>query len=112
LTDDAGIKDLNAKLLGHPAATDVISLRYDPIPGDDSVRSVEIMVNVQRAVEIGRDRNASRELALYIAHGYNHLLNEDDADSKGRIRMRRRELRWLRQAHALGLVENLIASQT
>jgi rRNA maturation RNase YbeY len=110
LTDDAGIRNLNERLLGRPETTDVISLRYDPIPGDDSLCSVEIMVNVQRAVEVAGKRNASRELALYIAHGYNHLLNESDALSRGRRRMRRRELRWLKQADEKGLVKNLIAN--
>ena len=40
---------------------------------------------------------ADRELALYLAHGCDHLTGADDATPAGRARMRRRELGWLRE---------------
>lgn len=125
LTDNAGIRLINQRHLAQPEVTDVISFRYDPIPGDNDLFSAEIIVNVQRAAEaclprelasgrregprVGRLAwSESRELALYIAHGCNHLAGETDYDKAGRTRMRRRELRWLKQAEELGLIGELI----
>ncbi|MBQ3810327.1 MAG: hypothetical protein II839_05855, partial [Kiritimatiellae bacterium] len=39
--------------------------------------------------------NADAELALYLAHGFDHLAGSDDATAAGYRAMRRRELRWL-----------------
>ena len=39
--------------------------------------------------------SAGHELALYIAHGLDHLSGADDATYEGYRTMRRRELRWL-----------------
>jgi ssRNA-specific RNase YbeY (16S rRNA maturation enzyme) len=72
------------------------------MPGDNHMHSAEIFVNVERAVVTAQKRNgwsASKELALYIAHGCDHLISgENDANAAERMRMRRRELRWLREA--------------
>jgi ssRNA-specific RNase YbeY (16S rRNA maturation enzyme) len=77
----------------------------------------EIVVNVERAAEAGPghwprtrgDRSAiARELALYIAHGCDHLCGADDASRVDRLRMRRRELRWLRAAERDGCLRGLI----
>jgi len=107
LVDDTGIKLLNQKHLENPEVTDVISFRYDPMPGDGGLFSGEIIVNAQRAAEEGRGR-VSLELALYIAHGCDHLAGETDRNRTECARMRRRELRWLKEAHELGLVDNLV----
>lgn len=65
------------------------------------MHTAEIFVNVERAAQVrpcSRKWNASRELALYIAHGCDHLISgEDDARDDERKRMRARELRWLRE---------------
>ncbi|MEI6969973.1 MAG: rRNA maturation RNase YbeY [bacterium] len=105
LTDTPGIRRINMRFLDSPDTTDVISFRYLPIPGDDAPASGEVFVNVEQAVESKAARgNCSRELALYIAHGCDHLSGEDDATAAGYARMRRRELRWLRTAAAAGLL--------
>ena len=57
-----------------------------------------------------KDWGASSELGLYIAHGCDHLSGAEDYDRPGRERMRRRELRWLQQARAGGLLEDMVAS--
>ncbi len=98
LTDDAGITPLNLRVMRHAGSTDVISQRYEPLPGEPDGMRGELLVNVERAWQVAaRRRNwpASRELALYIAHGCDHLNDAEDATPAGRRRMRRRELRWL-----------------
>jgi len=109
--DDAGIRPLKEKYFGIAEATDVIAFRYEPIPGHDAGWCGEIVVNAQRALEEGRTpQGASRELALYIAHGCDHLAGGTDESPAARRRMRRRELKWLREADQAGLLERLIRS--
>ena len=123
LTDNLDIRAMNHNQLGRNEVTDVLSFRYDALPGE-ALAAAEIIVNVERAVAIGssmaeRDQrkmsasggsqtagywSPSRELALYVAHGCDHLSGEDDGDCVSRTRMRRRELRWLRSARVEGLI--------
>jgi len=100
LMDDAGIAEVNEALLQHEGPTDVITVRYHAIPGEREEGDIaELYVNVERAVQLARQGwPAGRELALYLAHGCDHLAGEDDATSAQRRRMRRRELTWLREA--------------
>jgi rRNA maturation RNase YbeY len=110
LCDDTTMAAVNCRHLGRPHSTDVISFRFDPMPGEPGGPSGEILVNVECAVRrlcLGSrwessSWNASHELALYIAHGCDHLTGADDARQADRIRMRRRELRWLREAKDQG----------
>lgn len=98
LVDDAGIAPLNLRIMRHAGPTDVITQRYEPFPGEPDGVIGEIIVNVERAWQVGARRgnwSTSRELALYIAHGCDHLNDADDSTPARRQRMRRRELRWL-----------------
>jgi rRNA maturation RNase YbeY len=100
LLDDAGIAEVNAAILSHEGATDVITQRYEPIPGEPDGLVGELFVNVERAAQIGARRagwSADRELALYVAHGCDHLTGADDGTPAERAAMRRRELAWLRR---------------
>jgi rRNA maturation RNase YbeY len=105
-TDDAGIRPLNRVYFNDPGVTDVISFCYDPVPGDDDRITGEIVVNVERAA--ARGPRASRELALYLAHGCDHLTGADDQTPPARTRMRRRELRWLKAPETACLVDRLL----
>ncbi len=100
LVDDAGSRAINKAHLGHDYPTDVISFNFAPIPGDPATGACgEIVVNLSQAHRLGRlYGGAPHELALYLAHGCDHLAGEDDATPAQRQRMRRRELRWLREA--------------
>ncbi len=108
LTDDAGISRVNREALGHAGPTDVISFRYDPVPGEQpDALTAELVINVERAWAEGQRRRnwtPSRELSLYMAHGCNHLTGWDDATPRDAARMRRRELRWLRTLDVRGLI--------
>jgi len=100
LTNDAQIRELNQQYFGRNEATDVISFRLDPIPGEDPGEGGDIAVNVERALAAGPRRrgwDASAELALYVAHGCDHLAGGTDESPENMRRMRRRELRWLRE---------------
>lgn len=98
LVDDSGIVPINAAALGHGGATDVITLPYPAIPGEETGATAEIVINVERAWQQGGGnfQAADRELALYLAHACDHLRGFDDDTPPARRSMRRREWRWLR----------------
>jgi rRNA maturation RNase YbeY len=111
LTDDIGMEAINRLHLSRNGTTDVISFGYRPMPGEGDRPTGEIFVNIQRAVERGTSRKtwgASKELALYIAHGFDHLTGGRDHTALRRAKMRRTELRWLEKAETLGLTSDLI----
>ena len=112
--------EAHAAVFADPAPTDVITLSYEPMPGSgETGLSGELVVNVERAVAEGNRRAGDRrcrawgpahELALYLAHGVDHLTGADDHDPADRRRMRARELRWLAAADDDGLLEGLLPS--
>jgi len=108
LADNTETIRVNRQLFDSDNSTDVISLKYAPAPGSKTGFG-EIVVNVDRAIEEGPYRGGmDRELALYIAHGLDHLSGENDDTAAGYARMRRRELRWLKEAEKTGLLRGLI----
>lgn len=103
LCDDRSIAAANRACFGRDRPTDVISLAYRPAARADGW-TAEILVNVQRALEAGpRHGGPDRELALYIAHGCDHLAGRDDDTPRRRAAMRATENRWLRAARSAGL---------
>ncbi len=109
LMDDAGMMLINRLYLDRADVTDVISFSWPPGSGRAGRCAGEVFVNVQRAVAEGRKRwSAQRELALYMAHGCDHVSGESDRLKKGRLRMRRRELRWLKKAAEQHLLNDLL----
>ena len=102
LADDAMIDPINRAVMGHVGATDVITQRYEAVPGEPPGLVGELVINVEQAWRVGTDLAKARsawspahELALYLAHGCDHLAGAEDDTPAGRIRMRRRERRWL-----------------
>jgi len=108
LTDHEGMVPVHEATFGWAGTTDVVSLAYDPVPPEKHERSGEIVVNVQQAWEERRRDSASGELALYIAHGCDHLAGADDDTEERRRAMRKREREWLRSAGAEGLLDDLV----
>jgi len=110
LTDDAGIVAANRAVFGRDYVTDVISLAYPPLPGEQGGAG-ELIIDVAQAVREGARRagGPDRELALYLAHGCDHLAGADDATPRQRAAMRRRELRWLRAAAHADLLMGLFS---
>ena len=104
LLDDAGIAPVNAAVMRHAGATDVITQRYASCPGEAEGLRGEVFVNVERAFSVPRRKGwtCEQELLLYVAHGLDHLTGADDATPAARAKMRRRELAWVRAADRKG----------
>jgi len=113
LVDDANSASAHLAAFGDGSVTDVITMTYVPMPGMDVGVTGELVVNVQRAHKEGHKRirhgwSPSHELALYIAHGVDHLTGANEAEPMERRRMRARELRWVRSAARKGYLDNLL----
>lgn len=108
LTDNAGMPGYKERCFGVRVQTDVVSQMYEGIPGVVGATG-EMVVNAERAREEGakREGGTARELALYVAHGFDHLAGADDDTPARRRAMRRRETRWLAEREGLwrGLVD-------
>lgn len=105
LTDDEGIVPANLEYFGKNRPTDVISFRYDPIPGEDEGFSGDLIVNIDRALQIGPEQNgADYELALYIAHGFDHLSGAEDDTPEKKKAMLATETAWLEAVGYQGLL--------
>ena len=99
LTDDNGIRQVNRLHLNRDCPTDVIAYAYRPMPGEQRRKSGEVFVNAEQAFRLGPlYGGVARELALYMAHGCDHLAGASDLTMTGRRRMRRRELGWMQDA--------------
>lgn len=84
--DDATIGQIHDDFMGDPSATDVITF-----PANAEMESAgEIIVSVDharsRAEELGEP--FSRELSLYLVHGWLHLAGYDDRNDTDRAAMR------------------------
>ena len=100
LQDDAFSAEVHEAINGAKGATDVITQRYDAMPGDASGVYGELYVNVDQALRAAPKRRGwspAKELLLYVAHGMDHLSGADDLSPKDYDRMRRRELGWLKE---------------
>jgi probable rRNA maturation factor len=87
--DDPSIGQIHADFMGDPSATDVITF-----PANTDMDSAgEIIVSVDharsRAAELGEP--FSRELSLYLVHGWLHLAGFDDRNESDRAAMRSAE---------------------
>ena len=90
-----------AGCFGVRVQTDVVAQSYEAVPGVCAA-AAELILNAERARAEGRARDGgpARELALYLAHGLDHLAGADDDTPARRRAMRRRETAWLAAAPA------------
>ena len=99
LQDDDFSAEVHEAINGAQGATDVITQRYDAMPGEEDGVYGELYVNVDQALRVAQRRrgwSSAKELLLYVAHGMDHLSGADDLKPQDYDRMRRRELGWLR----------------
>jgi len=100
LVDNARIRELNRKYLGHNRITDVISFRMKD--GPFSKVHPEILGDVIVSVEQARSQakkykhRFQEEFWLYIVHGVQHLLGYVDSTSRKAIMMNKRGEELLR----------------
>ena len=100
LQDDAFSAEVHLAINGAAGATDVITQRYDAMPGEADGIYGELYVNVDQAIRVAPKRGGwspAKELLLYVAHGMDHLSGADDLAPADYARMRRRELGWLKE---------------
>lgn len=100
LQDDAFSAEVHLAVNGAEGATDVVTQRYDAMPGEKPGVYGELYVNCNQALRAAPRRrgwSAAKELLLYVAHGMDHLSGADDLEPADYARMRRRELAWLRR---------------
>lgn len=94
VVDDATIRKLHHRFLGHDTPTDVLSFVLEP---DQAMLEGEIVVGAETA-----SRQAARfgwtaadELLLYVIHGALHLAGYDDRTPRQRAIMERRQTEYL-----------------
>ena len=100
LQDDAFSAEVHEAINGAKGPTDVITQRYDAMPGEREGVYGELYVNVDQALRVAPKRRGwspAKELLLYVAHGMDHLSGADDLKPRDYDRMRRRELGWLKE---------------
>lgn len=100
IQDDKGSADAHEAIMGVAGATDVITQGYEAIPPEPDGVYGELYVNADMATRAAPSRrgwSAAKELLLYVAHGMDHLSGADDHSPEDYARMRRRELRWIRE---------------
>ena len=106
--DDEAITQLKQQYFGLNEATDVISFRYDPLPGETGLTG-EVIINVEQALRIGPQHDGiPSELALYLAHGCDHLTGAEDKTDEGRRQMHDRDRAWVAAAAEAGLLNELV----
>ena len=93
LFDDRALAKIHADFLNKPSETDVITFEGDP--SDDFAG--EVCASAERALKCAAKYGStpSRELCLYIAHGYLHLAGVGDISPE--------EAAVMRQGEALAL---------
>ena len=91
---DAEIARLHADFMDDPSPTDVITFPAQP----DMKSAGEIIVSVDharsRAAKLGK--SFSRELSLYLVHGWLHLAGYNDRNESDRAEMRNAEQKALK----------------
>lgn len=97
--NDSEMAELHGRFLSDSTTTDVITF-----PGDVKEDFAgEICVSAERAWIESRAREIpfSREICLYLAHGWLHLAGQDDCTEEDRRAMRRAEKEVLAAAEPL-----------
>jgi probable rRNA maturation factor len=94
VVDDARMRELHARYLGHDEPTDVLSF---PLGSSDECLEGEVVVSAETAARRAPDFGwtAAEEIVLYVIHGTLHLAGYDDHTDDDRRAMRERERHYL-----------------
>ena len=137
LCGDAEISRIHQAVFDDPETTDVITIPYAATPAEPASAEIFVNAalalriaasemrqqsdanaadnaNTDNAADDANTDNAAAnanaaaaELALYIAHGFDHLAGYDDHSARGYDAMRRRELSWLDACEKQGILNTL-----
>jgi len=104
IVDNATLRELNVRHLGHDDDTDVLSFLFDcqPVTSEGSKTAPrgtgkrldgEVVISAEMARERAGEAGwrPEDEITLYLVHGLLHLCGYDDVDEGPRQEMRRRE---------------------
>lgn len=109
LVDDSRMTEINRSVFNRDTSTDVIALTYDPIPGEEPILEGELFVNVERAEQMAEAHPPlAQELALYLAHGCDHLAGSEDDTEQKKQAMLERNQQWVDEAQKNGMLTELI----
>ena len=88
--NDEDLAKIHDDFMNNPAPTDVITFEGDEVDPDDAG---EICTSADMALKRAKDfeNTPSRELSLYVAHGYLHLAGVDDIEEDDAKIMRHAE---------------------
>ncbi len=98
---DAAQTQLHADFLADPTPTDVIT--FDGDPGMGSAGEICVSADTASAYTRRHRLDFSRELLLYVVHGWLHLAGYDDLQPAKKRRMRAAETRALRLLDEAGI---------
>lgn len=103
VTDEA-IARVHKVFMNDPSATDVITFPPDPKMNFAG----EIIVSIDHALDKAKELNESfsRELSLYLIHGWLHLAGYDDHAESDRTTMREAEQKAMNIASQAQAIEN------
>ena len=101
LTDPA-LAALHANFLGDPTPTDVIT--FEAQPGMGAAGEICVSADTARAFAQAKKLDFSRELTLYIVHGWLHLAGYDDLQPAKKRKMRAAEVRAMKLLDAADAV--------
>lgn len=89
LFDDKKLAEIHGEFLSKPTETDVITFEGDP---EDDFAG-EVCASAERALKCAASYGStpSRELCLYVAHGYLHLAGVNDIEPEDAAKMRAAE---------------------
>ena len=101
LTDPA-LAALHANFLGDPTPTDVIT--FEAQPGMGAAGEICVSADTARAFAQAKKLDFSRELTLYIVHGWLHPAGYDDLQPAKKRQMRAAEVRAMKLLDAADAV--------
>ena len=110
LCGDAEISRVHAAVFNDGATTDVITISYTATPVSGATAEIFVNTRIARDTAPENEFPIARELALYIAHGFDHLAGHTDLLPSARKSMRRRELAWLDACEKQGISDILYSS--
>ncbi len=102
--DDEVIAELHGRFMDDPTPTDVITFEGDADDAEPCAGEIVVSADHAAAYAEAHGVDFSRELTLYIVHGWLHLCGYDDLTDADRVEMRRAEAQAMQSLEAAHLI--------